>query len=110
MRLFAVAYLFFQFSFFLCAEKQVSIAPRMTQMKKFPCSECHKKSFGKKVMVGEDHDNIVTKHMPEVRSCYLCHSRSDPDKLNLLEGQKISTMGPGFFGPSSGFGLGVFGR
>ncbi|HLD73419.1 MAG TPA: hypothetical protein VJB34_00760 [Bdellovibrionota bacterium] len=76
-------------SFLIFAGPHIEIVPRENKIKNFPCMECHKQSLSKAVKNKKDHRELVLKHMPEVGACFLCHSKTEPNKLNLLEGQKL---------------------
>lgn len=58
----------------------------------FPCTECHEKL---KPFRGKDpgettHENLTFQHMEEIRECTFCHSIIDPDRLHLLNGERIT--------------------
>ena len=68
----------------------------------FPCTDCHKKlkPFRETVKKskpfrGKDpgemtHENLTFQHMEEIRECTFCHSIIDPDRLHLLNGERIT--------------------
>jgi hypothetical protein len=62
----------------------------------FPCTDCHeklkpfRKPFRGKDPAKKTHDNIIFQHMEEIRECTFCHSIIDPDRLHLLNGERIT--------------------
>jgi len=61
-------------------------------MTNYPCAECHsnvpvKKPEGE---IPRPHSSIKMKHMPNARHCYLCHDKTDRNKLRLISGQSVS--------------------
>ena len=58
----------------------------------FPCTKCHEKlkPFGIKETGEKTHKNLTFQHMEEIRECTFCHSIIDPDRLHLLNGERIT--------------------
>lgn len=75
------------------ANNTYQVLARTNKIESFPCSKCHKNyKIGPVEAVGyvKDHPNMVFEHMPEVKTCSLCHDAKLPNNLNLLTGIKIS--------------------
>jgi hypothetical protein len=62
----------------------------------FPCTDCHEKlkpftkPFRGKDLGEMTHENLTFQHMEEIRECTFCHSIIDPDRLHLLNGERIT--------------------
>ena len=59
----------------------------------FPCSKCHQtlgvtwKPEPKNLPVS--HTRLTFRHMEGVSECRFCHSQTNPDELNLMDGKRI---------------------
>lgn len=68
------------------------VAPRIPELKSFPCEKCHK-GFKLGVLAGAvdyPHKGLPLHHMEELRKCTFCHSSRNPNFLNLLDGELVS--------------------
>lgn len=70
-----------------------NIIARKSEISTFPCHECHKTYDSQTIepnALTKKHKDLTFKHNLEVMQCTFCHSRTEVDKLNLLDGTLIS--------------------
>ncbi len=74
------------------APPKVAVVERTGRMEQFPCMKCHDKVVPRelKMPITGRHRSMRFKHFVGIEACYLCHDKTNTDKLRLLTGALIS--------------------